>query len=216
MRSAGLLNTHRHYTHTWIHETLVDLLAIQKEIHAGIFALMDGTTVGNGPGPRTMFPVEKSIILAGADQVAIDAVAAKLMGFDPLNIKYINLAHQRGLGCGDPRDIQLVGDDIQGENWKFSVGDNMASMAGDMLWFGPLKRLQRLFFHTPLVYMFIFGSECYHDYYRWPVKDQRVFKRWKKDRPGENCSHPILKHRKNNSADENQCEDPVQSCSCFR
>ncbi len=30
---GGLLNTRRHYTHTWIHETLVDLLAIQQEIH---------------------------------------------------------------------------------------------------------------------------------------------------------------------------------------
>ncbi len=32
---GGLLNTKRHYTHSWIHETLVDLLAIQKEIHSG-------------------------------------------------------------------------------------------------------------------------------------------------------------------------------------
>ena len=48
---GGLLSTHRHYTHSWIHETLVDLLAIQKEIHSGIFAVMDGTTAGNGPGP---------------------------------------------------------------------------------------------------------------------------------------------------------------------
>ena len=47
---GGLLNTKRHYTHSWIHETLVDLLAIQKEVHAGIFAVMDGTTAGNGPG----------------------------------------------------------------------------------------------------------------------------------------------------------------------
>src|SRR6266511_1986263 len=48
---GGLLNTRRHYTHSWIHETLVDLLAIQKEIHTGLFAVMDGTTAGNGPGP---------------------------------------------------------------------------------------------------------------------------------------------------------------------
>ncbi|MGH7439892.1 MAG: DUF362 domain-containing protein [Polyangiaceae bacterium] len=48
---GGLLATKRHYTHTWIHRTLVDLLAIQKEIHSGIFAVMDGTTAGNGPGP---------------------------------------------------------------------------------------------------------------------------------------------------------------------
>ena len=53
---GGLLNTRRHYTHSWIHETLVDLLAIQKEIHSGLFAIMDGTTAGNGPGPRTMYP----------------------------------------------------------------------------------------------------------------------------------------------------------------
>ena len=175
---GGLLATYRHYTHSWIHETLVDLLAIQKEIHAGLFAVMDGTTAGNGPGPRTMYPEEKNVILASADQVAIDAVAAKLMGFDPMSIKYIRLAHERGLGTGDPREITLVGDDVANENWHFSVGDNAASMAGDLLWFGPLKRFQNFFFHTPLVNVFIFGSEFYHDYYRWPLKDQRVFRRW--------------------------------------
>jgi uncharacterized protein (DUF362 family) len=180
---GGLLATYRHYTHSWIHETLVDLLAIQKEIHTGVFAVMDGTTAGNGPGPRTMYPEEKNVILASADQVAIDAVAAKLMGFDPLSIKYINLAHTRGLGTGDPREIRLVGDDVSGENWKFSVGDNAASMAGDLLWFGPLKRFQKLFFRTPLVHLFIFGSEFYHDYYRWPVIDQRVFRTWLKTSP---------------------------------
>lgn len=177
---GGLLNTYRHYTHSWIHETLVDLLAIQKEIHSGIFAVMDGTTAGNGPGPRTMFPEEKNVILASADQVAIDAVSAKMMGFDPMDIKYINFAHQRGLGCGDPRDITVVGENVSSVNWKFTVGDNAASMAGDLLWFSPLKRFQNLFFRTPLVNFFIFGSEAYHDYYRWPVRDRRVFRKWLK------------------------------------
>ena len=87
---GGLLTKYRHYTHTWIHETLVDLLAIQKEIHPGILAVMDGTTAGDGAGPRMIRPIEKNIILASADQVAIDAVAAKLMGFDPLSIAYID------------------------------------------------------------------------------------------------------------------------------
>jgi len=177
---GGLLATYRHYTHTWIHETLVDLLAIQKEIHPGIFAVMDGTTAGNGPGPRTMYPEEKNIILASADQVAIDAVAAKLMGFDPMSINYIKLAHERGLGTGDPREIKLVGDDVSGENWKFSVGDNGASMVGDILWFGPLKKFQSFFFRSPLVHLFIFGSDFYHDYYRWPLIDKRVYRTWLK------------------------------------
>jgi len=176
---GGLLNTKRHYTHSWIHETLVDLLAIQKEIHSGLFAVMDGTTAGNGPGPRTMYPVIKDYMLASADQVAIDAVAAKMMGFDPMSLKYIHLAHERGLGIGAPRDIEIVGDDISGESWGFSVGDNLASRVGDVLWFSPVKKIQNFFFRTPLVNVFIFGSEAYHDYYRWPARDRAVFEDWK-------------------------------------
>jgi uncharacterized protein (DUF362 family) len=175
---GGLLNTLRHYTHSWIHETLVDLLAIQKEIHSGLFAVMDGTTCGNGPGPRTMFPVIKNLILASADQVAIDAVAAKMMGFDPMSIKYINLAHAAGLGTGKPEDIEVVGEDVSQENWHFHVGDNLASRVGDLLWFSPLKRIQNFFFRTPLVNVFIFGSEAYHDYFRWPLRDRRTFESW--------------------------------------
>ena len=53
---GGLLNEHRHWTHPVIHETLVDLLMIQKKIHRGVFAVMDGTFAGDGPGPRCMMP----------------------------------------------------------------------------------------------------------------------------------------------------------------
>ncbi len=175
---GGLLNTRRHYTHSWIHETLVDLLNIQKEIHGGIFAVMDGTTAGNGPGPRTMFPVQKDVILAGADQTAIDAVAAKMMGFDPMSIGYIRLAHEHGVGVGNMDEIEVVGMDISDVNWGFSVGDNGASMVGDIMWFGPLKPIQNVFMRTPLVNIFIAGSEVYHDYYRWPLKDRRTFEVW--------------------------------------
>ncbi len=178
---GGLLSTHRHYTHTWIHKTLVDLLAIQKEIHSGLFAVMDGTTAGNGPGPRTMFPVVKDYMLASADQVAIDAVAAKMMGFDPLSLEFIRVAHDDKLGVGDPRDIEIVGADISKESWGFQVGDNGASRVGDFMWFGPMKRFQKIFFHTPLVNAFIFGSEAYHDYYRWPLKDKKTFEHWCRD-----------------------------------
>jgi uncharacterized protein (DUF362 family) len=178
---GGLLATKRHYTHSWIHRTLVDLLAIQKEIHTGLFAIMDGTTAGNGPGPRTMIPVVKDFMLASADQVAIDAVAAKMMGFDPMSLEYIKVAHDDGLGVGDPRDIEVVGDDISRESWGFHVGDNLASHAGDAMWFGPLKRVQKLFFHTPLVNAFVFASEAYHDYYRWPLKDRATFETWQRE-----------------------------------
>ena len=180
---GGLLPTHRHYTHSWIHETLVDLLAIQKEIHSGLFAITDGTTAGNGPGPRTMIPVVKDYMLASADQTAIDAVAAKMMGFDPMSLPFIRMAHDDGLGVGDPRDIEIVGDDVSQESWGFSVGDNAASLVGDVMWFGPMKHFQKVFFHTPLVSLFVLGSELYHDYYRWPIKDRETFEQWKATTP---------------------------------
>jgi uncharacterized protein (DUF362 family) len=180
---GGLLSTHRHYTHTWIHETLVDLLAIQKEIHPGIFAVMDGTTAGNGPGPRTMKPEVKNVILASADQVAIDAVAAKLMGFDPLTIDYIRLAHERGLGVGDVSEIELVGDDVSGENWGFKVGYNFHRFLAWLGWYGPTRVLQKLIFRTPLVIIPILASEINHDYIHWPLKERHIYERWRRETP---------------------------------
>jgi len=177
---GGLLGTHRHYCHTHIHETLVDLLTIQKEIHPGIFTVMDGTTAGNGPGPRTMFPVIKNVILASEDSVAIDAVAAKIMGFDPMSLNYIRLAHEAGLGCGRVEEMEIVGEDIRDWNWEFFVGDNMPSRAGDLFWFGPLKPLQCLMFHTPVVYIFVWASAIYHDRVWYPTTGRSRIKEWYK------------------------------------
>jgi len=171
---GGLLSTKRHYTHSWIHETLVDLLAIQKEIHPGIFAVVDGTICGSGPGPRTMRPVEKDYLLASADSVAVDAVAAKMMGFDPMSIPYIRMAHEQGLGTGDVRSINIIGEEIAGVDFGFSVGDNVASKVGDLLWFGPLRPIHKLFTRTLLVNLLIFGSFFYHDYVWWPLRGKRI------------------------------------------
>jgi intein/homing endonuclease len=181
---GGLLSHHRHYTHTWIHETLVDLLAIQKEIHPGIFATMDGTTAGNGQGPRTMLPEIKNVILASADQVAADAVSARMMGFDPLQIGYIRMAHQKGLGVGDVREIEIVGDaDAAEENWHFHVGWNLHRFLAWMGWYGPTRFLQKLIFRTPIVNIPIFVSEFNHDHIQWPLRFRRIYEKWRAETP---------------------------------
>jgi len=173
---GGLLTTRRHYTHSVIHETLVDLLAIQKEIHPGIFTIMDATFCGNGPGPRTMAPLEKGLMMASSDSVAIDAVTAKIMGFEPMRIDFIRLAHEDGLGVGRFEEIEVLGENISGMNFQFSVGNNLASRIGHLLWFGPLKRFEKLFFRTPLVYLFIAASYLYHDWIWWPFVGKPLMK----------------------------------------
>ncbi|HEY8172426.1 MAG TPA: DUF362 domain-containing protein [Dehalococcoidia bacterium] len=181
---GGLLSTNRHYTHSHIHETLVDLLAIQKEIHTGIFALMDGSTAGNGPGPRIMLPMRKDTILGSGDQVAIDAVAAKMMGFDPMTIDYIRIAHEQGLGVGDPREIEIVGDEaLAQESWGFKVGSHMHSFLGWLTWYGPTKFLQKVVTRPPFVAGPIMFSEVFHDYYHWPLKEKKVYERWRQESP---------------------------------
>jgi uncharacterized protein (DUF362 family) len=175
---GGLLNERRHWTHPRIHETLVDLLMIQKRIHRGIFAVMDGTFAGDGPGPRCMVPHVKNVLLASADQVAIDAVAAKLMGFDPLKIDYIRLAHERGLGCGDVREIELAGDlDAARENWRFTGPFKKMTFASRMqhkIYWGKLKRPIEWSLKTFLAPWAYIASVLYHDMFWYPTHQQRV------------------------------------------
>jgi hypothetical protein len=140
---------------------------------------MDGTTAGDGAGPRMVQPVIKNVILASADQVAIDAAAAKLMGFDPLGIKYIRLAHEQGLGVGDPRQIELVGDDVSGENWGFHVGYNSHSFLAWLAWYGPTRVFQKLVLRTPVVVIPTLIGEIEQDYLYWPLKYKQIANRWR-------------------------------------
>lgn len=168
---GGLLNHNRHWTHSAIHETLVDLLRIQKQIHPGIFAVTDGTFAGDGPGPRAMRWHAKNVILASGDQVAIDAVAARMMGFDPMSIKFIWMAHEMGLGCGDIRDIEIVGSDIDGIDWQFSSGENTLFSSGQKsVYWGPFKPLENAIARSPLVNLAIAASNLYHNGYWLPLK----------------------------------------------
>jgi len=199
---GGLLNEHRHWTHPVIHETLVDLLMIQKKIHRGVFAVMDGTFAGDGPGPRCMIPYVKNVLLASSDQVAIDAVAAKLMGFDPLrDVKFIRLAHELGLGCGNPSAIEVVGDlDAAAENWHF-VGPfremTFAARMQHLIYWGRLKRGLEWSLRTWLAPWAYIASVLYHDTFWYPVIGRnrvrealssewgRLFQNWENVRPDE-------------------------------
>ncbi len=165
---GGLLSERRHWTHAHIHETLVDLLTIQQDIHTGLFAVMDGTFAGDGPGPRAMRVHEKDIILASADQVAIDAISAKLQGFDPMSIPFIRLAHERGLGVGNPSEIEVLGMDISGIDWHFQTADTFASRGQKAIYHGPLKPFEGLLLQSPLVPWSYLASRAYYDGFWYP------------------------------------------------
>lgn len=166
---GGLLKEVRHYSHKYMHEVLVDLMLMQKELHPGIFAVMDGTVCGDGAGPRTMFPKIKNYILASGDSVSIDSIAAKMMGFDPMEIPYIRMCEERGLGVGNPKDIEIVGEDISNVNFGFKTSRSFVIWGDQMLRRGPLQFLEKLLLHTPLVVWAPIASNLYHDGLWYPT-----------------------------------------------
>lgn len=166
---GGLLREVRHYAHKYMHEVLVDLLYMQRELHPAVFTVMDGTVAGDGAGPRTMIPRVKNLILAASDSVAIDAVAARLMGFDPLSIPFLRMAHERGLGIADPRHIELVGDDVSKENFGFQTRKSLVIWGDQMIRKGFLRPLERILLHSPLMVWAPFASNVYHDMVWYPT-----------------------------------------------
>lgn len=177
---GGLLKEVRHYAHKYMHEVLVDLMIMQKELHPRIFAVMDGTVAGDGAGPRTMTPHGKNLILASADSVAIDAVAAKLMGFDPLSIPYLRMCHERGLGVADPREIEILGEDISQINFHFQVKKSLVIWGDQMLRKGPLRFLEKIALHSPLVVWAPMASNFYHDVLWYPTVGRSIIRRFAK------------------------------------
>ncbi len=67
---------------------------------------------GNGPYGPDAAPIHHNLILAGANGVAVDAVGAAIMGFDPAGIKHLRIAVQRGLGMIDTDSIWIRGNEI--------------------------------------------------------------------------------------------------------
>jgi uncharacterized protein (DUF362 family) len=175
---GGLLKEVRHYAHKYIHEVLVDLMIMQKELHPNIFAVMDGTVAGDGAGPRTMTPYAKNLILASADSVAIDAVAAKLMGFEPMTIPYLRMCHERGLGTADLNEMEILGLDISGISFGFKTKRSLVIWGDQLLRKGALRFLEKIALHSPLVGWAPLASNIYHDWLWYPTVGRSIIRKF--------------------------------------
>ena len=182
---GGLLKEARHYAHKYIHEVLVDLMLMQKELHPSIFAVMDGTVSGDGAGPRTMEPHVTDYILASFDSVAIDATAARLMGFDPMEIPYMKMCDDMGLGNARKENIEIVGEDIEGVNFHFKTKKSLVIWGDQMLRIGPLRFLEKIALHSPLVAWAPFASNVYHDLFWYPTVGKSIIRRYNRTKWGK-------------------------------
>lgn len=90
-------------------EVLVDIYAAAKPA----LAVMDGIIGMEGNGPAAGNPRDIGVILASRDCVAMDAIASLIIGLQPLKIHTTSIAHNRGLGQGDPAKIEITGEPLE-------------------------------------------------------------------------------------------------------
>ena len=59
------------------------------------------------------------------------------MGFDPMEIPFLRMAHERGLGIADPARIEVVGEDISQENFHFNTRKSLVIWGDQLIRKGP-------------------------------------------------------------------------------
>ncbi len=179
---GGLIPRYRHHAHKYMHEILADLVALQKEIFSGMLNVIDGTVAGDGAGPRTMKPRILNLILASSDPVAIDAVAARIMGFEPLEIDYLRICNELKLGVADFEKIKIVGmekEKVEKMNFGFKTKKSPIIFFDQLLRKGTMRFtfLHNILFHSPLFKLFIWASALYHDFIWYPtIGKYRIWK----------------------------------------
>jgi len=75
--------------------------------------VLDGFRAMEGNGPVSGDGVDWHVAIAGTDGVAVDTLAAHLMGFDPQSIGYLYFCSQDGLGEGDINNLNIVGTPLE-------------------------------------------------------------------------------------------------------
>ena len=90
-------------------QTLTDIFSIVKP-H---LTIMDGIVAMEGEGPAGGSLREPRVILTSQDAVALDAVATRIIGLEPMDIHTTRYCHTRGLGVGGIKDIEVVGESIE-------------------------------------------------------------------------------------------------------
>lgn len=104
--------------HGQLDEKIVDLASLFKDkVKINIVDGLVGAEVDETSGS----PVRMDLVIAGQDMVAVDTVAASVMGIDPSRVKYLRLAEEMGLGVSDLREIEVLGESIEGVKKQFRV-----------------------------------------------------------------------------------------------
>jgi uncharacterized protein (DUF362 family) len=164
----GVVPRVRHQYHVVVNDAIADINTLVKPKTA--FTLVDGTIGMEGNAPRTGKPKICDMILASADPVATDAVAAKYMCFD--TPEHVKVAARRGLGS---LIYNVLGDTLEPNPFEFPEPDKQPIFFWEM---GLRKTfLKPLLFDTPLFRALAWIATKYNTFYYY----QRFGKKYAKE-----------------------------------
>ncbi len=107
-----------------IPQSILDLTATIRPA----LAIIDGIVGMEGDGPLMGTPRRANLLVMGTNLTAVDATAARLMGFDPLRIPYLRAA-SGWLGPIGRRRIEQRGEPVEGLAQRFELLDHPAMEA---------------------------------------------------------------------------------------
>jgi uncharacterized protein (DUF362 family) len=92
------------------HKYLDGLLSDIAKLVPVRLSIMDGIVGMQGRGPINGYPINANLLVAGEDEVAVDATSMRLIGLDPYSSGHVRLAAERGVGAIAEGDIEIDGD----------------------------------------------------------------------------------------------------------
>lgn len=110
-------------------QVIVDILSLMPPA----LTIMDAVLTMEGDGPSSGQPRWTNLMLGSRDAVALDAVAAEIIGLDPGKVPTTRIASEAGLGIGWPEAVRIAGEnlaDVKTEDFKLTSNLTLSMIPG--------------------------------------------------------------------------------------
>lgn len=177
----GCLPKFRHNYHPVVDQVLRDLTTVVRPV----FTVLDATVALEGDGPKSGQPRVCDLVLAGADPVAVDTVAQRLMGLDRFRVRHLELCAEAGLGHHAWERIRVI--DAEGRRVEplpdlrfVPARHNTVSWVESAL---RATTLRRLVFESPVLQPLCWGARVWYFAWYYGLRGRRsrdeILRQWR-------------------------------------
>jgi uncharacterized protein (DUF362 family) len=97
--------------------------------HPSDYSIVESFWGTEGNGPQWGDDVQHNIVICGADPVAVDVIGSTIMGFNPEDLEYLQLAALKRFGELDIRRVATVGESLGDVTRHFVMGTGRSGLS---------------------------------------------------------------------------------------